>query len=198
MALTVDGQRAYGRAAIAHGRRASSTPARHHRQRQLVSGEVVLTTSGHPAQMEPALSQGYEVRAQLFHARRQAKVDPASVRQNDRFVVVLKVTETGSRVRPAAARRPPAGRASRSTIRTCSTAARSEALSLAESDVEPDAHRVSRRPVRRRLRPQTDASGRSSTSPMSCARSRRAATCSRRRPSRTCTGRSVSGAPASA
>ena len=53
---------------------------------------VVLTTAGHPAQIEPALAQGYEVQRSYFSLDGKPK-DLASVRQNDRFVVVLKVTE---------------------------------------------------------------------------------------------------------
>ncbi len=53
----------------------------------------VLTTAGHPAQMEPPLAQGYQVERSYFTLDGKPK-DLASIRQNDRFVVVLKVTET--------------------------------------------------------------------------------------------------------
>jgi uncharacterized protein YfaS (alpha-2-macroglobulin family) len=54
---------------------------------------IVLTTSGHPAQMEPPLAQGYQVERSYFSLDGKPK-DLASLRQNDRFVVVLKVTES--------------------------------------------------------------------------------------------------------
>jgi uncharacterized protein YfaS (alpha-2-macroglobulin family) len=56
------------------------------------AASVVLTTAGHPAQMEPALAQGYQVERSYFSLDGKPK-DLANVRQNDRFVVVLKVTE---------------------------------------------------------------------------------------------------------
>ncbi|MFN3891141.1 MAG: alpha-2-macroglobulin family protein [Beijerinckiaceae bacterium] len=53
---------------------------------------VVLTTAGHPAQTEPPLAQGYQIERSYFTLDGKPK-DLAAVRQNDRFVVVLKVTE---------------------------------------------------------------------------------------------------------
>ncbi len=92
MALTVDGQahtgplyRTWKASELDAGAttivNTSSAPA-----------SVVLTTAGHPAQIEPALAQGYEVERSYFSLDGKPK-DLASVRQNDRFVVVLKVTE---------------------------------------------------------------------------------------------------------
>ncbi len=54
---------------------------------------IVLTTAGHPAQIEPPLAQGYQVERSYFTLDGKPK-DPATLRQNDRFVVVLKVTES--------------------------------------------------------------------------------------------------------
>ncbi|MCZ8098100.1 MAG: MG2 domain-containing protein [Burkholderiales bacterium] len=54
--------------------------------------QVVLTLSGQPVAREPAASQGYTVE-RSFYRIDGTKVDAASVRQNDRLVVVLKVTE---------------------------------------------------------------------------------------------------------
>ena len=53
---------------------------------------LVLTTSGHPIQQEPALSQGYDIE-RTYYKLDGDKVDPATIKQNDRMVVVLKITE---------------------------------------------------------------------------------------------------------
>jgi alpha-2-macroglobulin len=53
---------------------------------------VALTTAGHPAHAEPPLAQGYQVERSYFALDGRPK-DLASIRQNDRFLVVLKVTE---------------------------------------------------------------------------------------------------------
>ena len=53
---------------------------------------VVLTTSGQVPTAEPAASQGYTIERSYFGLDGKA-VDPSSVKQNDRLVVVLKVTE---------------------------------------------------------------------------------------------------------
>lgn len=54
--------------------------------------QIVLTTSGQPVQPEPAASQGYQVERSYF-ALDGAPMDMAAIKQNQRFVVVLKVTE---------------------------------------------------------------------------------------------------------
>ena len=51
----------------------------------------VARLSGNPVAPEPAAKQGYTIERRL-HARRP-RVDPSTVHQNDRLVVVLKVTE---------------------------------------------------------------------------------------------------------
>jgi uncharacterized protein YfaS (alpha-2-macroglobulin family) len=53
---------------------------------------VVLTTSGHPAAPEPEARQGYQIERGYYSLAGQ-RVDPATLKQNDRFVVALKVTE---------------------------------------------------------------------------------------------------------
>ncbi len=58
--------------------------------------QVVLTLSGQPVAREPAASQGYAVERTVYRMD-GTKVDAASVRQNERFVVVLKVTEPESK-----------------------------------------------------------------------------------------------------
>ncbi|MDF2119818.1 alpha-2-macroglobulin [Roseiarcaceae bacterium H3SJ34-1] len=54
--------------------------------------QIVITTSGHPTVPEAALSQGYQVERNYFKLDGKP-VDLAQVKQNDRMVVVLKVTE---------------------------------------------------------------------------------------------------------
>nr|WP_245422404.1 alpha-2-macroglobulin [Alsobacter soli] len=57
-----------------------------------VASQAVITLSGVPATPEPAASQGYTVE-RSFYKLDGIKVEPTSIRQNDRLVVVLKVTE---------------------------------------------------------------------------------------------------------
>lgn len=57
-----------------------------------VASQVVLTLSGVPTTPEPAASQGYAVE-RSYYKLDGAKVEPNTIRQNDRLVVVLKVTE---------------------------------------------------------------------------------------------------------
>jgi uncharacterized protein YfaS (alpha-2-macroglobulin family) len=54
---------------------------------------IALTSIGHPAAQEPAASRGYEIE-RTYYKLDGNKVDPASIRQNDRLVAVLKVTES--------------------------------------------------------------------------------------------------------
>ena len=56
------------------------------------TAQVVVTTSGNPLVQEPAAAQGYAIE-RTFYKLDGSKVDPSSVKQNDRMVVVLKVTE---------------------------------------------------------------------------------------------------------
>ena len=53
---------------------------------------VVITTSGNPQQPEPAAAQGYELE-RSFYKLDGTKADPLQIKQNERLVVVLKVTE---------------------------------------------------------------------------------------------------------
>ncbi|MDB5651366.1 MAG: alpha-2-macroglobulin, partial [Hyphomicrobiales bacterium] len=54
--------------------------------------QIVVTTSGNPSQPEPAASLGYQIERSYFTLDGKPK-NMAAIRQNDRFVVVLKVTE---------------------------------------------------------------------------------------------------------
>lgn len=54
--------------------------------------QLVVSTSGNPLGSEPALASGYELERQLYSLKGE-KLDGTSFKQNDRLVVVLKVTE---------------------------------------------------------------------------------------------------------
>mgnify|MGYP001217533670 CR=1 FL=1 len=54
--------------------------------------QLVVTASGHPMAPEPALNAGFGLE-RTFHKLDGTKLDSLTVRQNDRVVVVLKVTE---------------------------------------------------------------------------------------------------------
>ena len=56
------------------------------------AAQIVITTSGHPVAPEPPRSQGYQVERNYFNLDGKP-ADLAQVKQNDRLVVVLKVTE---------------------------------------------------------------------------------------------------------
>ncbi len=54
--------------------------------------KAVVTTSGAPIGEDPPASAGYQIE-RTFHKVDGTKIDPSKVRQTDRLVVVLKVTE---------------------------------------------------------------------------------------------------------
>lgn len=60
------------------------------------SANAVITVSGIPTAPEPALNQGFGLERTLFTMKGE-KVDPARLRQNERYVVALKVTEPTAR-----------------------------------------------------------------------------------------------------
>ena len=55
--------------------------------------QAVVTVTGNPVEPEPAISRGYAVE-RSYYKLDGAQVEPSSVRQNERLVVVLKVTES--------------------------------------------------------------------------------------------------------
>ncbi|MEJ1161652.1 alpha-2-macroglobulin family protein [Prosthecomicrobium sp. N25] len=57
-----------------------------------VPAQLIVTASGHPIVPDPAASNGYVVE-RTYHKLDGEKVDPSKVRQTDRLVVVLKITE---------------------------------------------------------------------------------------------------------
>ncbi len=60
------------------------------------SANAVITVSGIPTAPEPALNQGFALERTLFTMKGE-RVDPAQLRQNERYVVALKVTEPAPR-----------------------------------------------------------------------------------------------------
>ncbi|MBM6596727.1 alpha-2-macroglobulin family protein [Microvirga pudoricolor] len=55
--------------------------------------QAVITVTGHPIEPEPAISSGYGVE-RSYYTLDGAQIQPDRVRQNDRLVTVIKVTET--------------------------------------------------------------------------------------------------------
>ncbi len=60
------------------------------------SANAVITVSGIPSTPEPALNQGFALERTLFTMKGE-RVDPSRLRQNERYVVTLKVTEPAAR-----------------------------------------------------------------------------------------------------
>jgi uncharacterized protein YfaS (alpha-2-macroglobulin family) len=58
--------------------------------------QAVVTVSGNPVEPEPAMSHGYTVERSYYRLD-GSEAEPSSVQQNDRLVVVLKVTEAQAR-----------------------------------------------------------------------------------------------------
>jgi uncharacterized protein YfaS (alpha-2-macroglobulin family) len=56
------------------------------------AAQIVISTSGHPVGPEPPASRGYGIERSYYRLDGSA-ADPAQVRQNERLVTVLKVTE---------------------------------------------------------------------------------------------------------
>jgi alpha-2-macroglobulin len=55
--------------------------------------DIAVTTAGNPSQPESAGGQGYQIE-RVYYTLDGKKLNPATINQNDRFVVTLKVTET--------------------------------------------------------------------------------------------------------
>ncbi|SFI45548.1 hypothetical protein SAMN05216304_102829 [Bosea sp. OK403] len=60
------------------------------------SAQAVITVSGIPTGAEPALNQGFGLE-RVIYTMKGEKADPARLRQNERYVVALNVTEPASR-----------------------------------------------------------------------------------------------------
>lgn len=96
ISLTVDGQPHAG--VLHRADRAASLEAKPLviANRGVAPVDAVLTVSGNPIEPQPAAVQGYQIERAYYRLNGQ-KVDAASVAQNDRFVVVLTVTEREAR-----------------------------------------------------------------------------------------------------
>ena len=60
------------------------------------AARAIVTVAGVPAQPEPAVNRGFGIERALYTMKGE-KVDPARIKQNDRIVVVLTVTEPAAR-----------------------------------------------------------------------------------------------------
>ena len=60
------------------------------------AAQVVVNVTGNPTSFEPAAANGYAIE-RTYYKLDGTQVDPAQVRQNDRLVTVLKVTEAAAR-----------------------------------------------------------------------------------------------------
>lgn len=60
------------------------------------SAQAVITVSGIPTSPEPALNQGFGLE-RVIYTMKGERADPARLRQNERYVVALTVTEAASR-----------------------------------------------------------------------------------------------------
>ena len=93
MSLTVDGERhqgAYYRTWRAFSLDGRSSVIANDGQ---APAHLVITTSGNPIVPEPAADQGYKVERSYYKLDGKP-LSPSAIRQNDRLVVVLKVTES--------------------------------------------------------------------------------------------------------
>ena len=119
--------------------------------RGAAAAQVVLSVTGNPTALEPAISQGYTVERSYFRLD-GTPANLEQVRQNERFATVLKVTDaTAATV--ASSSSTICLRGSRSTIPSSSTAARSPP-SLAQDRSDAGTRGIPGRSVRRRLRPR--------------------------------------------
>ena len=154
---------------------------------------VVVSVTGNPIGPEPPLSRRLCVERSYYRLD-GTPADVARVRQNDRFVTVLKVTENVAQAaRLLLVDRLPAGlEIDNPQLVDTDTF---EALSWLKTGRRTDARGISRRPLRRGARPRAGPAG----DLHGCLHRPRGragrATCIRPQPSRTCIGRSGSGAP---
>ena len=111
---------------------------------------VVVTVSGNPLTPEPAAERGYKIE-RAYYTLDGTPVEPAAIKQNDRFVVALTVTEyEAAFARLLLVDLLPSGLEidNPDLFEGGST----EALAFLEEDRRAGAHRISRRSFRRGLR----------------------------------------------
>ena len=78
--------------------------------------QAVVTVSGAPMVAEPAAEKGFKIERN-YYTLAGKPADPSKAKQNDRFAVVLRITEPQPQFGTDHRRRLSAGRASRSTTR---------------------------------------------------------------------------------
>ena len=157
--------------------------------------QAVLTVTGNPTEPQPAVSSGYAVE-RTYYKLDGTQVQPSRIQQNDRLVVVLKVTESAAKqARILLVDRLPAGLeidnpklADSDTVAGLPGSSGTSSPPTLSSATTASSRPSIANPIRRR----------SSQSPTWSARFRPDAMSIRRRRSRTCTGPSVSGEPISA
>ncbi len=113
--------------------------------------QAVVAVTGAPTVPEPAAERGLQDRAALLHASMARLSDPSKAKQNQRFVVVLKVTEPQPALRPHHRRRLPAG-GLRDRQSAAGLVGRHRQARLDPGRQGPDARGVPRRPVQRGVR----------------------------------------------
>ena len=133
--------------------------------------DAVVSVSGAPTTPEPAAEHGFTLE-RSFHTLDGEDADTAQAKQNERFVVVLKVTEPQPQFAPRGADRLSAG-GLRDRQSAARVVGRHRHARLDRGCRHAGAYRVPRRPLHRGLRPRRTAIPPCSRSPMSCARSRR-------------------------
>ncbi len=84
-------------AALPHdSRRGAGAEAADGRHPAAATAQAVITVAGIPTGAEPALNQGFGLE-RVIYTMKGEKADPARLRQNERYVVALTVTEPASR-----------------------------------------------------------------------------------------------------
>ena len=196
MSLECRRRGAQGRALSQRPRERAGAAAQGDQHRRRRRCRPCVSVSGAPTTPEPAAEKGFKIE-RLYYTLDGEEADPTKAKQNQRFVVVLKITEPEPQFGRVHRRRLSAGR-----LRDRQSAAR---LLRRHRHAVVDRGRqgagvlgVPRRPLQRGVRAQAEGSGGVQRSPMWCARCRPGATCCRRPMSRTCTGPTASAAPAPA
>ena len=145
--------------------------------------QAVVSVSGAPLTPEPAAERGFKIERE-FHTLDGEAADPSKARQNQRFVVVLKMTEPQPQFgRVIVADYLPAG-FEIDNPRLVSSGETGTLAWIADA-AEPVNSEFRDDRFHRGVRAQAGLR-RCSRWPMSCARCRPAATCCRRRSSRIC------------
>ena len=148
-----------------------------------------MSVSGAPTVPEPAAESGFKIE-RLYYTLDGEDADPAKAKQNQRFVVVLKITEPEAQFGRVHGRRLSAG-GLRDRQPAAGLVGRDRHAVVDRERQGAGVFGVPRRAVQRGVRAAAEGTRRCSRWPMWCARCRRAVTCCRRPMLRTCTGRTL-------